>query len=107
MNFSYYTNQPNKPPQALSGLRDMPVQGYGQNFDDNYGKLAQQNALGYDIDVAKAQDAYLEKRNQQERESVLGGLQLLAEGQKQQQSLANDRLQQMTGLAGMLGGLYR
>ena len=106
MNLSYYTSLPDAPPKALSGLRVMPVS-YGQNFADNYGKLAQQNETNYGIDVAKTVDTYRDKRNELERQSVLGGLQMLSEAERNEQALRNDRLQRMTGLSGMLGGLYR
>ena len=111
---SYYTSTPNDPPvtpsqraSALAGLGATPDYGYGQNYADNVASRAGVNMAAYDIAAQKANDSYGSQQLQNERTAALSGLQQMTDSQKQQQDLANQRLQQMTGLASMLGGLYR
>lgn len=111
---SYYTSTPNQPPvtdsqkaSALSGLKSVPMYGYGQNFADNYGKQAGSLAADYDIAASKANADYTLKSNASEQQAVLAGLQMMADERKRQQDLANQKIGTVGSVASLLGGLYR
>jgi hypothetical protein len=100
---NYYTSTPNAPPKALAGIDAVPFDAYGQNFADNY----RPGSNAYDMAVTRAQDDYQGQRLGNQRQSVLAGLQLMADEQERRNNMATSRLQQVTGLASALGGLYR
>ena len=104
---NYYTSTPNAPPQALTGLKAMPMNVYGQNFADNYGIDIDRAATDYDIAATKAQDDYQTRRLASQRQAVLAGLQMMADQQKRDQDIGTSKIHSAGQVASLLGGLYR
>lgn len=93
---------------AMRALRPQsPYTAYGQNHQDVVDATGGVNAETYGRAARRANTDYSLQQRQAERQLALSGLTNMATAERNQQELANTRLQQMTGVvSSLLGGLY-
>lgn len=93
---------------AVQALRPKsPFEVYGQNHQEVLDATGGVNAETYGRAARRANTDYSLKQRQAERQLALAGLNQMASAERNQQDLANARLQQMTGVvSSLLGGLY-
>ena len=111
---TYNTSLQNSPPYsqaqqatALAALTARSPYHFNQNHQDVMNSLGSQNAAQFDLASTKANTDYQLQQQEAERQLVLNGLQSMAQGQQNQNSLQNERLQTLFGGAkSLLGGLF-
>lgn len=95
-------------PAIAAKMLQHPVPFRTQSANDTYAGMAQAQAVNLDRYAQQAAGEYESRRQQQEMESALAGLNQLAQAQQGERALANQRYDLMTGFAGnLLGGLLR
>jgi len=102
---TYNTTLPFSAPQGLpTPAPQSPFTRYGSTHDDMLRAQMGVNNAAYGIEQAKAENDYALKQQDAERQLVLQGLQQMSQAQQNQNSLANSR---MGNVSGLLSGLFR
>lgn len=95
-------------PQIAADMKRRVAPFSTQSANDVYDGMAQARAVDLERYAQKAAGDYEAARQQQEMQSVLAGLNQLAQAQQGERSLADSRASMLTGFAGnLLGGLLR
>lgn len=110
----YKSSLQNNPPvndefrgKALTGLTAPSPFTYTPTHEDVYRGLGQQQAVDFDVAATKANTDYQMKQQDSQRQLALQGLQAMADAEKNDQDLVNNRLQMMYGTVGnLLQGLF-
>lgn len=80
-----------------------PYKAHTGNARDVFRTFAEQELANLDTTGAAANAAYASRFGNAQRQSALSGLNMMSEAQRNQQSLANERL---SGLNSLLSGLF-
>jgi len=102
---TYNTTLPFASPQGTPApLPESPFTRYGSTHDDVLRAQMGVNNAAYNLEQSKLANDYALKQQDSERQLVLQGLQQMSQAQQNQNSLANSRLGNVSGL---LSGLFR
>lgn len=101
---TYKTTLPNIPPQSLRLPNlESPYGKYGSTHQDMLNASMGRLNADYEIARQKANTDYAMKQQEAERQLVLQGLRQMGQAQQNQNSIANQRLGNVSGL---LSGLF-
>lgn len=112
---TYNSTLQNQPPvddaqrnQALDDIRRRSPYGiFGQNHQDVLNALTESAASSLNTEARLVNANYQLQQQRAQQQLALSGLQQQAEAEQNQRQLANNRLQNMVGVAGnLLGGLF-
>ena len=103
----YNTTFNPRPPSAGPMRMESPYSQYNQNHRDILSGLADSAAADYGVAASKASSEFDAKRREAQNQLVLQGLQQMAEAQQNSNTLANTRMQNVSGFASdLLRGLF-
>lgn len=95
-------------PAIAARMAQHPAPFRTQSANDVYSGMAQARGVELDRYAQQASNSYEAARQGQEMQSVLAGLNQLAQAQQGERSLADQQFGMLTGFAGnLLGGLLR
>lgn len=94
--------------EAMAAMQQpSPYASLGQNHQDALSMLAGRARSALDMEAYRANADYQLRQQQAQAQLALAGLQQQAGAERDDQNLANSRLQSMVGFAGgLLGGLF-
>jgi hypothetical protein len=102
---TYNTTLPFASPQGMPAPSPgSPFTRYGSTPDDVLRAQMGVNNAAYNLEQSKLANDYALKQQDSERQLVLQGLQQMSQAQQNQNSLANSR---MGNVSGLLSGLFR